>query len=46
MIPSALNTAMGDCAAGMATNTILYSLLVVKKIIELPGGQINDPCLE
>ena len=28
---------------GLATNSIFFCLLFLKKIIDLPGGQINDP---
>ena len=28
---------------GLATNSIFFCFLFVKKIIDLPGGQINDP---
>ena len=29
--------------SGLATNSIFFCFLFVKKIIDLPGGQINDP---
>ena len=30
---------------GLATNSILFCFFFVKNIIDLPGGQINDPSL-
>ena len=40
---SKLNLQSSGICRFVVTNSILFCFLCVKKIIDLPGGQINDP---